>query len=326
MRRTYKGVTSVWLAHGFNLRHLQYFLAAANAGSMNGAEGEAHVKQGEISRVIRALEDELNVQLFKRIGSAGLELTKAGKRLADDAEAILVDFDKALTRARREGDDSRPTINIGYAESPTTEVLPLVMPALTQAFPNQQILPCRRSVKECITQLGKREIRCALTVRPLDTSRSSIRFIPLVNYDLQCVVHNEHDFAANPHVPVKQLETDFLLAFKATDSSQYMKDIDRLLGPHGVQLRTRPEFEDPADILRAVVARYGFTLLLESGRYLSPPKVKWLPLHPPIQAMEVGVIYRHPANPQMRQILATIEKATEPLRESTFATRAGFGE
>ncbi|MEY2493808.1 MAG: hypothetical protein QOJ45_300 [Verrucomicrobiota bacterium] len=324
MRRTYKGVTSAWLGQGFNLRHLQYFLAAANAGSMNAAEGEAGVTQSEISRAIRALEGDLNVQLFHRVGSAGVELTKAGERLARDAESVLVDFDRMLNRAGREGDDCRPRINIGYAESPTTEVLPLVLPALNQVFPNQQIVTCKRSVKECITQLGKREISCALTVKPLDTSRSSIRFNRLVTYDLQCVVHDKHDFAANPHVPIKQLETDFLLPFKATDSPQYMKDLQRLFAPHGIQLKTGPEFEDPSDILGGVVARYGFALLLESARHLSPPNVKWLPLHPRVQAMEVGVIYRHPPNPLMREVLTTIEKATQSLRQGTFATRAGF--
>jgi hypothetical protein len=40
--------------------------------------------------------------------------------------------------------------------------------------------------------------------------------------------------------------------------------------------------------------------------------------------MEVGVIYRHPPNPLMREVLATIEKATRSLRQGTFATRAGF--
>lgn len=326
MRRTYSGVSSAWLAHGFNLRHLQYFLATANAGSMVAAEGEAHVKQSEISRVIRALEDELNVQLFRRLGSGGVELTAAGKRFAQDAEWVLVNFDKMLMRAEHEGDDCRPIINIGYAESPTTEVVPLVMPALTAAFADQQIILCKRSVKECITALGRRDIRCAITVKPLDSSRSSIRFNHLVTYGLQCVVHEEHEFAANPHVSVKQLETDFLLAYKVTDSPQYMKDIERLLGPHGVRLQTRPEFEDPADILRAVVARYGYALLLESARHLSPPNVKWLPLHPAIEAMEVGVIYRHPPNARIREVLATIDRATESLRQGSFAMRAQFSD
>ncbi|MEY2564961.1 MAG: hypothetical protein QOH88_3154 [Verrucomicrobiota bacterium] len=324
MRPTFKGVTSRWLAEGFNLRHLRYFLAAVNAGSMNAAKAEAHVQQGEVSRAIRALEKALNVQLLNRVGSDGVTLTKAGQRFAREAEWVLVNFDKILTRTRRGGDDCRPKINIGYAQSPTTEVLPLVVPALVAAFPEHQVVPFKRSVGECIDQIGKRELSCALTVKPLDNSRSTIRFTPLVNYDLQCAVHAKHDFAAKPHMPVKQLEAESLLAFKATDSPQYMKDLERLFAPHGVRLNVGAEFEDPEDILRGVVAKYGVALLLESARDLTPPKVIWLPLHPAVRAMEVGVIYRHPPNALMREVLATIEKVTEPLRVGTFASRNGL--
>jgi len=59
------------------LRHLRYFVAVAEAGSLTvAAERKLHTSQPSLSRQIRDLEDEVGAQLRTR-GARGVELTPA---------------------------------------------------------------------------------------------------------------------------------------------------------------------------------------------------------------------------------------------------------
>src|SRR4029077_19586277 len=72
------------------LRHLRYFVAVADAGSLTvAAEQKLHTSQPSLSRQIRDLEQEVGVQLLNR-SAHGIELTSAGKAFLDHARAALL--------------------------------------------------------------------------------------------------------------------------------------------------------------------------------------------------------------------------------------------
>lgn len=65
-----------------SLNALRAFEAAARSGSMSAAARELHVTHGAISRQVGLLEEQLQLELFKRTGR-GLHLTTAGEQLRD---------------------------------------------------------------------------------------------------------------------------------------------------------------------------------------------------------------------------------------------------
>ncbi|MDA0663379.1 MAG: LysR family transcriptional regulator, partial [Proteobacteria bacterium] len=71
-----------------DLRHLRHFVAVAEEGHITRAAARLGMQQPPLSQSIRALEDELELQLFRR-KPRGVELTEAGQGLLDDAQAIL---------------------------------------------------------------------------------------------------------------------------------------------------------------------------------------------------------------------------------------------
>jgi len=77
-----------------NLRHLRTFVAVADAGGVRRAATRVNLSQPATSRQIHALEAELGVRLFDRIGrrvqltSEGEDLLQRSRRLLSDAEAI----------------------------------------------------------------------------------------------------------------------------------------------------------------------------------------------------------------------------------------------
>ena len=81
------------------LRHLRYFIAVAEEGHITRAAERLGMQQPPLSQQIRALERELDVQLFRR-KPRGVELTDAGRALLADARAILAQIDHAFATTR----------------------------------------------------------------------------------------------------------------------------------------------------------------------------------------------------------------------------------
>jgi len=73
----------------FSFRQLEYFVAAAEHGSISAAARARHVSQPSVSTAIAQLEETLGEPLFRRQVSRGLELTPAGQRLLGRARDIL---------------------------------------------------------------------------------------------------------------------------------------------------------------------------------------------------------------------------------------------
>src|SRR6202034_1609812 len=83
------------------LRHLRYFVAVAEEGSLTlAAERRLHTAQPSLSRQIRDLELEVGVSLLKR-NARGIELTAAGKVFLDHARLALLQVEIAGEAARR---------------------------------------------------------------------------------------------------------------------------------------------------------------------------------------------------------------------------------
>ncbi|AZG45679.1 LysR family transcriptional regulator [Gordonia insulae] len=72
------------------LRQVEYFLAVVEHEGIGGAAGALGVAQPTVSQALRALERELGVQLFHRIGR-GMVLSSAGRTMVGPARQIVRD-------------------------------------------------------------------------------------------------------------------------------------------------------------------------------------------------------------------------------------------
>ncbi len=96
------------------LRHLRYFIAAAEAGSLTeAAERRLYTSQPSLSRQIRDLESQVGVELLSR-SVRGVELTAAGNAFLDHARMALMQVDAAVEAARRAAQPARKTFAIGF--------------------------------------------------------------------------------------------------------------------------------------------------------------------------------------------------------------------
>src|SRR5260221_4490000 len=113
------------------LRHLRYFIAVAEERHVTRAAERLGMQQPPLSQQIRALERELDVQLFRR-KPRGVELTDAGRALLDDARIILAHLDHAFATTRLTARGELGRIVVGFARSaPFAPIVPCVIRSIT---------------------------------------------------------------------------------------------------------------------------------------------------------------------------------------------------
>src|SRR5246127_1308310 len=96
------------------LRHLRYFVAVAEEGSLtNAAERRLHTAQPSLSRQIRDLELEVGVPLLER-RARGIALTAAGRTFLDHARLALLQVDAAGGAAPRAAHPEKHAFTIGF--------------------------------------------------------------------------------------------------------------------------------------------------------------------------------------------------------------------
>src|SRR6202049_4897675 len=99
---------------GMELRHLRYFVAVAEAGSLTvAAEQKLHTSQPSLSRQIGELEDEVGAQLLTRT-ARGIELTPAGRAFLDHARLVLSQVEAAADAARGIAHPAKPCFAMGF--------------------------------------------------------------------------------------------------------------------------------------------------------------------------------------------------------------------
>jgi DNA-binding transcriptional LysR family regulator len=111
------------------LRHLRYFIAAAEEEHFGRASSRLHVSRPAVSQIVADLEDELGTPLFRRLAQR-VQLTAAGRALLPRCQTIMDDLGHALALAKRVGQGKTGALTIGYGS--LTLLHPLFRAAVKQ--------------------------------------------------------------------------------------------------------------------------------------------------------------------------------------------------
>jgi DNA-binding transcriptional LysR family regulator len=143
------------------LRHLRYFVAVAEEKHITRAAERLGMQQPPLSQQIRALERELDVQLFRR-KPRGVELTDAGSAFLADARAILSHIDHAFATTRRTARGEQGEVAVGFTSStPFHPFVPRIIRAYRDTFPRVSLTLEEGGTTELIDDLRNERIDAA---------------------------------------------------------------------------------------------------------------------------------------------------------------------
>ncbi|WP_085524557.1 LysR family transcriptional regulator [Tuberibacillus sp. Marseille-P3662] len=96
-----------------DIRQLKYFVAIAEEGNITKAAHRLHMAQPPLSRQLKQMEDELDVQLFERNKKKQVTLTYEGNVFLNRAKNILNQFEDSIIEVQELKEKVSGTLAIG---------------------------------------------------------------------------------------------------------------------------------------------------------------------------------------------------------------------
>ena len=292
------------------LRHLRYFVVVAEEQNVTRAAERLHVSQPPLSRQIHDLEEELGVGLFRRTAKS-LALTEAGKIFLNEARAVLLRVDKAVETVRTVARGDRGQLRIGYAPSLTVELLPKALRAFERERPGVRVSLHDLSTQECVQKLAARKIDVALTVRPSGPGMRGLAFEKLVSYPLCCAVGAAHRLVKKRSVELAQLRQERFMIYSREDYPEYFDWLSGLFKPHPFDPCQVEEYDSATGLITAVEAGRGIALVPSSLTCLAGPRLRLLPLSPPLPTVVVGALFLQPSPLLADQFILAVKQAAQ---------------
>jgi DNA-binding transcriptional LysR family regulator len=240
----------------FTLRQLQYFIAAAQTGSITMASKRANISPPAISTAITQLERELDAQLFLRHHARGLSLTPAGRGLLREATQLLKQADGLYSAAADSVHQVRGELSVGWFST----LAPVVMPETVQSFLTANAATRIRSVESDQQGLMERLRRaeCEIAITYDLQIGSDIEFTPLATLPPYALLAASHRLARARSVSLAQLSHLPLVLLDMPLSREYFMAMFQREGLEPLVTWTSTQI----DVVRSLVANgLGYTLL-----------------------------------------------------------------
>src|SRR6195256_5329954 len=176
------------------LRHLRYFVAVAEAGSLTvAAEQRLHTSQPSLSRQIRDLEGEVGAELLTR-RARGIELTPAGRAFLDHARLVLSGGEAETEAARRVAHPAKPCFTLGFLTGHELRWMPEALRILHDELPNVDVMISSQYSPLLAAGLSKGTVDAAVLRR--ERGGPGLAFRVLVKEPLMVILPSDHHLAA----------------------------------------------------------------------------------------------------------------------------------
>ncbi|MFL9812477.1 LysR family transcriptional regulator [Stutzerimonas sp. VN223-3] len=186
-----------------DLANLNAFIAIAETGSFSLAGERLHLTQPAVSKRLAALESQLNVRLFDRLGRE-IGLTEAGRALLPSAYQILNVLDDTRRALTNLNGDVSGRLCLATSHHIGLHRLPPLLRAFTRAYPNVNL-----DIRFLDSEIAYEEIlhgRAELAVITLAPNTAAPVLASKVWDDpLDFVVAPEHPLAQKPDITLTDI-------------------------------------------------------------------------------------------------------------------------
>ena len=277
-------------AAGVELRHLRYFIAAAEEENVSRAALKLHVSQPALSRQIRDLEDELRFALFQRTAKS-VQLTDAGRAFLADARDVLKRADDAIARGRAVAAGGHGELHVGYAPSPTARILPTTLRTFQARMPKVRVRLHDLSSEEMVSGLRDGKIEVAVLVRPTRAMLRGLRFEELARDPICLAVPPKHPLARHRTVTLPEVAQQPLVVFTRKDYPDYHELLDDIFGATKLRPRIGEECDSSTSLITAVESGAGVAIVPTALACSAGPRLKLIPISPAPTPLVLGIAW-----------------------------------
>jgi LysR family hca operon transcriptional activator len=284
------------------LRHLRYFVAVAEEGSLTNAAGRRlHTAQPSLSRQIRDLELEIGVKLLER-KARGITLTAAGRIFLDHARLALMQIEVACDAARgTEQPEKKPKFVIGFLLGQEAVWLSESLRILREEAPDVEITLMTKSSPELAVGLMQGKIDVALLRHETHTAGLAFKF--LSKEPLIAILPARHRLVRHRAVRPQDLARESFIS-TARVAPVLRTVIDDYAVKEGITLKQNYDAETLSGGMSLVASTGGFTLLPLYVRNALIPSVVARPLRGEVPTIGLMMGYnKSNASPLLKRFL-----------------------
>jgi LysR family transcriptional regulator, hca operon transcriptional activator len=291
------------------LRHLRYFVAVAEMGSLTeAAERRLHTSQPSLSRQIRDLEHQVGVELLSR-SVHGVELTAAGKAFLDHSRLALMQVDAAVEAARRAGQPARKTFAIGFQTGHEMNWLSRAMHVLRDELKNIEVTVTSDYSPDLAEALTRGRLDLAfLRVEP----GYDLRYHVVDREPLIVLMPSDHRLIAREAVRPQDFVGEIFIggSNKATVLRAVTEDY---LRRSGLDIKLDHGVDNLAMAMSLVASTRGLALMPAYAKNLLPWSVVSRPLEGEAPTIDLAVGYSTSnTSPFLKLFLSRLDELTGP--------------
>src|ERR1700680_1853329 len=288
------------------LRHLRYFIAVADAGSLTvAARRMLHTSQPSLSRQIRDLESELGTQLLTP-RARGIELTPAGRAFLDHARSVLSQVEAAAEAARRVAHPAKPCFVMGFLTGHELTWMPEALQILHDELPNIDVMISSQYSPLLASALVKGTVDAAFLRR--ERGVPDLAFRLLVKEPLVVVLPVDHRLAALKAISPRDLAGETFVTVSHT-APVLRVVIDNYLQQSGINITPAHEADHLAMGMSLIASTGGVGLLPAYAQNFLPSSVTSRPLKGDTPTVDLVLGYRKSnQSPILKLLLSRLDQ------------------
>ena len=271
-----------------DLDQLHTFLEIVRLKSFSKAALTCFRTQPAISAQVRQLEQELNANLFERLGTR-IALTPAGRIFGEYAEQILDLRRRAQESIQELERVPRGELIIAANEATCIYVLPEVFSKYKKQFPNVQLHVDRSYGSRVLQAVQDNLADFGITQLPVDAKKCQV--VKIHSDEIRLLVPPDHPLSAKRQISAADI-VPFQLLLPKTGTTR--AKLNSWLEAVEEQLQVSMELDSTEMIKRFVMARLGVSFLAASHcrEEVAAGKLATISLGPEPMIRRLGLIYR----------------------------------
>ena len=211
-----KGIQIIYIFHRWeitfmDIRHLTYFIEVAKYKSFTKAAKSLHLSQSTLSKVVKSLEEELNVELIDR-SAKNIELTEAGEIILAEGEIIMESLNDLSTNLYDLMNLKKGKIKIGIPPIIGFLFFPKIIKEFNNLYPDIKIKLFEEDSKKVKQEVKDGTLDLGVVMQPVDEKEFDV--IPFVDGELSLFVHKSHPLAQRENVAMRELHNETFILFK----------------------------------------------------------------------------------------------------------------
>ena len=297
------------------LRHLRFFVAAAEEGSLTtAAEKRLRTAQPSLSRQIRDLEYEVGAQLLTR-SAKGVELTPAGRAFLDHARLALAQVEAAGAAARRAAQPAKVAFALGFLTGQEMDWLPEAMRILRDELPSLDVTVSSHYSPDLADAVMRGRLDLAFMRR--EAGLAGLEYRQITREPVMAVMPSDHPLAAKSSVTAEEIAREPFIHMSGT-APVFRQVIDAYFQAKGLRVESEQTIDNLGMAMSLVASTRGVTLLPAYAKNFLTWSVTSRPLADGGPSIDLVVGY-HQANksPVLKLFLSRIEALIERVSSRT---------